>query len=134
MTSNFLLILYFPVNNWNNLPFLHRKILGIHLFFISNKIIIKYKCNKFDKLYKTNSSFIYLLWNSYIMFQILSDRIMNTIGLQKYEIDGNIVHLYFEYVSFIRNFWLYQIRSQILHYRTLTFFRNRSYKLKIKLS
>lgn len=134
MTSNFLLILYFPVNNWNNLPFLHRKILGIHLFFISNKIFIKYKCNKFDKLYKTNSSFIYLLWNSYIMFQILSDRIMNTIGLQKYEIDGNIVHLYFEYVSFIHNFWLYQIRSQILHYRTLTFFRNRSYKLKIKLS
>lgn len=56
------------------------------------------------------------------MFQILSDRIMNTIGLQKYEIDGNVVHLYFEYVSFkdivfiLSNTFTYRV-----HYRTVAF-------------
>lgn len=45
--------------------------------------------------------------------KILSDRIMNTIGLQKYEIDGNVVHLYFEYFDVHRRCLVFDVEQDI---------------------
>nr|XP_034308643.1 pregnancy zone protein isoform X4 [Crassostrea gigas] len=45
--------------------------------------------------------------------KILSDRIMNTIGLQKYEIDGNVVHLYFEYFDVHRRCFVFDVEQDI---------------------
>jgi hypothetical protein len=30
---------------------------------------------------------------------MLSSETLNTVGLQKFEVDGNVVHFYFDYVS-----------------------------------
>lgn len=86
----------FSFYNWKNLTFLRWPILGIHLFIISNIVIIKFKCNVNLINFTIHITVLfYLLCNFYIIFQILSDRIMN-VNLINFITRITVLFIYYE--------------------------------------